>query len=297
MTPFEPQLSNSMLPVYGRAMLGMLPTRRKSSAHVPSRQLTSTSVIDPQDVAEFARTIGARVENTVSPAYLHVLGFPLSMRLMTDPGFPLPVMGMVHVRNVFTQYRPVLVGEEVTVAVRVAAPRQHPRGTVIDLQATGQVEGRHVFAEASTYLAKGQTLPGAAPARESDRAEFTAPVPTAIWRLKKSIGLQYARVSGDYNPIHLNALAGKAFGFPSSIAHGMYTAARALAAADVRLPAFEWTVEFARPIVLPATVAFRTTEDERQGTKESAVWDPKTGKPHVLSSVVPVEAAEDQYVI
>ncbi|GAA4285517.1 MaoC/PaaZ C-terminal domain-containing protein [Brevibacterium daeguense] len=297
MTPFEPQLSNSMLPVYGRAMLGMLPMRRKSSAHVPSRQLTSTAVIDPQDVAEFARAVGSRVENTVSPAYLHVLGFPLSMRLMTDPGFPLPVMGMVHVRNVFTQYRPVLVGEEVTVAVRVAAPREHSKGTAIDLQTTGRVDGRHAFAETSTYLAKGQSLPGAAPARETDRTPFTAPVPTALWSLKKNIGLQYARVSGDYNPIHLNALAGKAFGFPSSIAHGMYTAARALAAADVRLPAFEWTVEFATPIVLPADVAFRVTSDVPGGAREFAVWNPRTGKPHVLSSVRPVEAAEDEYDI
>jgi acyl dehydratase len=34
----------------------------------------------------------------------------------------------------------------------------------------------------------------------------------------------------DVNPIHLHAIAAKAFGFPRAIAHGMYTAARAFSA-------------------------------------------------------------------
>lgn len=278
-----------MLPVYGRALLGALPVRRQRSSHVPSRELTSRQVLDPRVVAEFASVVGSPVGNVVPPAYLHILGFPLSMRLMTDPGFPLPVLGMVHVRNSFTQLRPVLVGEEVVVSVKVAAPRQHKRGTEIDLRVRGTVDGQRVFVESATYLAKGAVLPGAAPARADVRTEFEAPVPTAVWRLPASVGRKYAAVSGDYNPIHLNTLAAKAFGFPRTIAHGMYSAARAFASVGTRLTAFEWTVDFVKPLVLPATVGFRVVGGDADGRREFAVWDPKSGKPHVLSLIDPLD--------
>ena len=40
----------------------------------------------------------------------------------------------------------------------------------------------------------------------------------------------YAKASGDFNPIHLHVLAAKAFGFPRAIAHGMWTLGRTIAA-------------------------------------------------------------------
>jgi acyl dehydratase len=40
-------------------------------------------------------------------------------------------------------------------------------------------------------------------------------------RLPAGLSRQYARVSGDYNPIHLSSLSAKVFGFRSVVAHGM----------------------------------------------------------------------------
>ena len=60
-------------------------------------------------------------------------------------------------------------------------------------------------------------------------APFVPPTPTGRWTLAGDVGRRYAAVSGDRNPIHLSALSAKALGFPRAIAHGMYTASRALA--------------------------------------------------------------------
>ena len=55
----------------------------------------------------------------------------------------------------------------------------------------------------------------------------------------------------------MHDLTAKLFGFPRAIAHGMWTKARALAALEGRLPdAFAVDVEFKKPILLPARVAF-----------------------------------------
>ncbi|GLZ80859.1 MaoC family dehydratase [Actinorhabdospora filicis] len=66
----------------------------------------------------------------------------------------------------------------------------------------------------------------------------------------------YANASGDQNPIHQDELAAKAAGLPDVIAHGMYTmglGARALTAwAGSEDAILEYTVRFAKPVVVPA---------------------------------------------
>jgi len=88
-----------------------------------------------------------------------------------------------------------------------------------------------------------------------EKADWMPPHPTARWRLASKLGREYGAISGDRNPIHMSALSAKAFGFPRAIAHGMYTAARALAETGAgRGDTYRWTVEFAKPVLLPSIV-------------------------------------------
>lgn len=75
------------------------------------------------------------------------------------------------------------------------------------------------------------------------------------WRLGADIGRRYGAVSGDRNPIHLSPLTARLFGFPRAIAHGMWTAARCLAAHGTPAAAHV-AVDFRAPVLLPGTVAF-----------------------------------------
>ena len=76
------------------------------------------------------------------------------------------------------------------------------------------------------------------------------------WRAPADIGRRYAKVAGDYNPIHLSAPTAKLFGFPQAIAHGLWNTARSLAALGEHLPAaqIEIDVEFRKPVRLPSDV-------------------------------------------
>ena len=89
---------------------------------------------------------------------------------------------------------------------------------------------------------------------------------TANWRLPGDLGRRYGSVSGDLNPIHVHPLSAKAFGFPTAIAHGMWTQARCLAqlgpeVGQVGDGSFAVQVAFRRPILLPAKVAFAEQRD------------------------------------
>jgi acyl dehydratase len=73
------------------------------------------------------------------------------------------------------------------------------------------------------------------------------------------MGRRYAKVSGDFNPIHWHALTARPFGFKRAIVHGMWTLAACLARLGEALPTAGVTVrcDFLKPVVLPSEVHFR----------------------------------------
>jgi acyl dehydratase len=247
---------------------GALETYRKAAfqrAHgqdrVPEKILRlSGRQPDVEQVADYAGVVGERLTSVLPPLYPHLLGFPLQMALMTDPASPFPAIGLVHVANEVTVVAPIPIGLALDVEVEMTAPKPHRRGRTIDLLArvspTGS--GDVVWRSVSTYLRRESTKgrPGSA-AGEPVPSTPILPGPGAIWTLPGDLGRRYGAVSGDRNPIHLSALSAKAFGFPTAIAHGMWTAARSLAQLEGRLPdGYRTAIEFQAPIRLPGKVEF-----------------------------------------
>jgi acyl dehydratase len=119
-----------------------------------------------------------------------------------------------------------------------------------------------VWTETSTNLKRGRANDNVPKADDPPPTE--ALPASATWRLKGDLGRRYGSVSGDLNPIHVHPLTARLFGFPTAIAHGMWTKARCLAALGPELPdAFTVRVAFKRPIRLPGTVEFAEAADAK----------------------------------
>ncbi|MFD0787986.1 MaoC family dehydratase, partial [Micromonospora azadirachtae] len=98
--------------------------------------------------------------------------------------------------------------------------------------------------------------------------------------LTPRVGTDYARVSGDHNPIHTSRLGARLFGFRRPIAHGMWSKARCLAALENRLPdACTVEVTFKLPVPLPSTVNFTVPPTGGFALHDSA------GRPHLAGLV------------
>jgi len=107
-------------------------------------------------------------------------------------------------------------------------------------------------------------------------------------KLGGDLGRRYGAVSGDRNPIHMHSLTAKPLGFPSAIAHGMWSKARALAQLNGRLPdAFEVDVRFRKPILLPARVEFASSGEAGEEIL-FALRDARKGTPHLDGRVRPL---------
>jgi len=239
---------------------------------------------DPAHLAAYARVCGFRLRDELPATYLHVVAFPLHLALMADGRFPFGAVGLVHVANTITHVRPVRLGERIAMHVRPTALEAHPRGRVFTIVSQASVGGDVVWREESTFLRRE----GGGGAPRDTPAEPAEPPPArAEWRLPGDLGRRYAAVSGDRNPIHMHDLGAKLFGFPRTIAHGMWTQARCLAALERGLPgAYTVTVRFRRPVLLPSRVTFGRA-DAAGGATRFAVHATKDRMPHLEGRVTP----------
>jgi len=278
---------------YLRAGLGALPLSRRPQT-LPDRQLVLPGVIvDRGHLAEYSRVCSFGVTDALPGTYPHVLSFPLQLRLMSSRTFPFPLLGLVHVANRIEVTRDVRADEPLTVTVRAANLRPHERGHQVELVTEMDVAGERVWASTSTYLHRsggsgtgGSGTGGSSTGNARSGTKRGTVEPGALWHLDGGLGRRYAAVSGDRNPIHLHPLTARAFGFPRAIAHGMWTAARCLAALQGRLPAaYVQQVSFRRPVLLPATVAF--TAEHVGGGWALELRDARRGTPHLSGNVSP----------
>ncbi|RCW47187.1 MaoC dehydratase-like protein [Halopolyspora algeriensis] len=290
MTATELNEAPNLAALYLKAVAST-PTRRGGNELPDTEYVRRGITVDRDHLAEYNRVCGFGMRDELPPTYPHILSFGAAVRLMTDPGFPFPLVGLVHVANTITQRRPLLVTETLTQRVHLANLRPHPKGRQFDIVTETDADGETVWTESSTYLRRGK--PDESAAKSERTATIEAGSPTATWRLPGDLGRRYAAVSGDRNPIHLHPLTAKAFGFPRAIAHGMWSKARCLAVFEGRLPeTYTAEVSFAKPVLLPSTVEFTerdTGQDssgrENHGQNRDFALHSRSGKPHLRGSV------------
>lgn len=219
--------------------------------------------IDPGAVLDYARMFRFTVGSTLPVTFPHLFAFPLQIAVLGDREFPMPLLGAVHVENVITSLRPIRLDEMLDITVQAEHLRPHRRGRQVDVVSEISAGGAPVWREVSTYLNRGEDHPDAPTSPAPDLSDLPA-TPHATWRLPEGVGRAYAALSGDWNPIHLHALTARPLGFPSAIAHGMYTYARLMAALGPKLPDAGLTsrVWFRKPLRLPSTVRLRSVVGE-----------------------------------
>ncbi|MDX3573486.1 MaoC family dehydratase, partial [Streptomyces sp. ID05-47C] len=244
------------------ALLSPFKRPRPGAAFSGGRLVLPNLRVDLARLAAYERVCGFPTGDDALPiTYPHVLGFPLAMRIMSGRAFPLPLLGLVHTSISLTRHRPLpATGTTYELAVHVDRLAPHQRGTEAVVVTELREDGEVVWESESRYLARHRT-DGQAPEPAPESGE--PPLPSAgpplpvvdEWRLGADIGRRYGAVSGDRNPIHLSPLTARLFGFPRAIAHGMWTAARCLAAHGTPAAAHV-AVDFRAPVLLPGTVAF-----------------------------------------
>jgi len=266
-----------------RAAAGALPFVPRGDT-LPDRTLTVDELsIDPANVAAYANVTGLRFGDAVPLTYPFALTFPTVMSLVTGFDFPFAAMGSVHIENHITQYRPILVTDTVSVRTHAENLREHRRGLLVDIVTDVNVGNETAWHQVTTFLHQQRTSLSDEPKPPPQKQPKPGP-PNAVLRITPGQIRHYASVGGDHNPIHTNSIAAKLFGFPSVIAHGMFSAAAVLANIEGQLPdAVKYSVRFAKPVVLPAQAGLYV--DRISDGWQLTLRNLKKGDPHLTGTV------------
>ncbi len=230
----------------------------------------------------------------VHPNYIQTLSLPLQLDMMVDKAFPFKPMGLVHLANKIEVN--CLPDQTATLRIKTefANVYLHRKGWLFELVTSAgyadiDVTNETLVKATSYYLARTKhdltgidlqanqykDLPkwlklqrGASQMniieqqmRNAKQSDIDTENHSEDLYFSANVGRKYAKVSGDFNPIHLHPLTAKILGFKKAIVHGMYSKAWVLSKiahqqAFYKQP-FTVKIVFHQPIALPANTVLQ----------------------------------------
>lgn len=207
----------------------------------------------------------------VLPAHLFPQwGFGLSAKTLV--GLPYPLARVMNAGCRLEVRAPLPANEPLDVKVRLESIDDDGRRAILTQRiVTGTKSAPEaVIADLRAYVPLAK--PNGTTSRARERAVARPSVPDtakeiAFLRLSPDAGLDFAKLTGDFNPIHWIPAYARAAGFKSCILHGFGTFARAIESLNRTVFAGDPTklgsidARFVRPLVLPARVGVYVAND------------------------------------
>lgn len=243
-------------------VLRVLSKRARPVPAGPLAPLTSRFTlagIDRAHVARYSAALGF-APDTLPLTWWYLPTQRAHMATLLSSDFPYRLAGVVHVENALVAHAPAPADTPIVLATRIDILPPTASGAVCcALETVGTAHGERIFTCTSKYLAvrgarSGKPRAGRAPVQQGAVIDS--------WTLGPASGRDYARISGDWNPIHLARWSARLMGLPAPIIHGMHSVARTCAALEAHegRPVTRISAGFRSPVPLGQTVRLRLGE-------------------------------------
>jgi acyl dehydratase len=246
-------------------------------------------------IRDYVRHVGgdpSAYRHTVPPHLFPQWGFPLAARTLTD--LPYPMFKVLNGGCRVEVNAPLPAGQPLHARARLEDIDDNGRRAVLHQVVVTGTDAEpdavvaHLYAIVplgSPDKKNGKSSNGAAK-KEPQRVPHDAEE-IGRWRLRPDAGLDFAKLTGDFNPVHWIPPYARAFGFRNTILHGFSTMARAwegvqkgiFAGSTRAIESFD--VQFTKPLVLPAKVGLYVHEGD---TRRVFVGDAPGGPAYLAGS-------------
>jgi acyl dehydratase len=210
------------------------------------------------DIARYRAAFGF-AGYRVPLTWWYLLAQRAHLATMLEPAFPFRIAGLVHMENTLEEHGSIAAGQALVLrTVLRVLPPSSSGALRCALETTGRADGAPVFTCTSTYLIRRGERSGA---RQPDAFDDLTGAPLAQWTLDAGAGRRYARLSGDWNPIHLTGWSARLMGMRVPIIHGMHTLATVCATLEkTHRRIIRLDCRFKRPIPLGQTLSLSWNE-------------------------------------
>lgn len=258
-----PSIPQMLLPVMLTLRRGNPPMKETFSLEATFQDVA----LDAANIKAYSTFCGFQNSQDFPVTWLYLLAQRAQIAMMRDAKFPLAAPGMVHLTNSLEMLQtpdtayPVTLTSSVTIEGK-ASGSLFPQFTVEVRQGSTLVAICK-----SGYIAKrggGEKSADKSGATKETSKEtsvvqpdFTSAKDAGKIVMPGSIGWDYAKVSGDFNPIHISGVMAKAFGLPGKLAHGWYSVSMFASVIEriKNISVKKIDVQFQKPVLLPNTVA------------------------------------------
>lgn len=295
MIDFEFHSSPAVSRSYGAALKNAMRGNQSGEAPSLARARVEPISIDRERARAYDALCGFERGSTLALIYPHIMAFGLQMAIMTHRQFPLSILGLIHTHNRIRRYRLINDDERLSITVRIDNWRDLKSGREFDIDTCCYAADEElVWTERSTMRSVRRS--GARRSGSDMPPPELAFARLEEWSMPANLGRRYARVAGDYNPIHLGVLPARLFGFKRAIATGMWLQARAASAlvSNFGYDAVETTIAFKKPVPLPAGREFVVDERGHDGVAFGLV-DRTSGVVHVRGTHTPFDPSATDF--
>ncbi len=162
--------------------------------------------------------------------YPFILAMPMQLQLFSHPSIQINPLGLLHVSNYMHLYYPIPENAEMEANCLIDSTNLVKKGIEITVKTSISIASQIYWECESTYLkfSKKYRDEEGNKKKQISFETFEEYDNEYNWHVSKKDSFSYARVSGDYNLIHLSGLFARFFGLPSSIIHGMWSIGKCL---------------------------------------------------------------------
>ncbi|WDE97373.1 MaoC/PaaZ C-terminal domain-containing protein [Lentisphaera profundi] len=212
-----------------KSSLSLLRHRPKFQPHAQLPEIDlrwSLPCIDLLELNHYQKLCGYTIGAQVPLCFPYVLCGPLHLQLLTR--LPIPAMGLLHLRSQIHLKAAIDSSSPCQLICRSGNSQLTPQGLEFEAISILEQGGQVRWSCTATFLRRA-SFPEAedSPAPVLSKLDYRDPI--ASFAIPRNIGRRYARLCGDFNPIHISSPSAWLFGLKGSIAHGMWVTARALA--------------------------------------------------------------------
>lgn len=286
--------SPAFLPIYKAALFGKRKTYRLGD-EVPDMLATwNGAQADPEKLAGYRTVCGLEGSGTWPILYPHVLTSALHLAMMSNTAFPFKLLGAVHARNHCVQHQAIADDAVVDLKCSSVCLRIVKQGAEFDIATQVSVGGELVWEGLSTYLIRGKYKEYDEPPAWTQLPDMGDDVETATWKVPAGQGRRYAKVCGDYNPIHISKVLAKLFGFKRDLIHGMWSAAKSISnCPEIEGDSKRFDVQFKGPVFMESSVEMkRESQGDSHRFNLYTGGDPRPCLVASLSTAAPGEAVQ-----
>jgi hypothetical protein len=191
--------------------------------------------------------------------YYYLLSQGAQTAMMVEKSFPLPLPGMIHLKSKISQLDEVDPQLGLVVEAEVYIEDKSTGSLLPEFTERYYQNNKLVIEVQSKYLVKRKSKARSKVKREDPiTSNEESNWLSNAWRLKRFQSWSYAKLSGDFNPIHLSSIIAFIAGFKRKIIHGWYLASCIVAQVEkeTNMPAKSLEINFIKAVYLPSRLLF-----------------------------------------